>query len=117
MSAIDPEFQLTQELEQLLSESADAARVREQAAFDELAGPWARDLVLFGAGNLGRRTLCKLREQGIEPLAFLDNNSARWGTSIDGVEVISPAEGARRHGASAVFVITDRKSTRLNSSH
>ena len=46
MSAIDPEFQLTQELEQLLSEGADAAHVREQAAFDELAGPWARDLVL-----------------------------------------------------------------------
>jgi len=108
-------------MEQLLSEGIERARVRERAAFDELAGPFAHDIVLFGAGNLGRRTLGKLREQGIEPLAFLDNNSARWGSKIDGVEVLSPAEGAARYGGRAVFVITvwgalgaDRMKTRVD---
>ncbi len=121
MSTIDPEIQLTRELEQLLSEGTSSARAREQTAFDDLAGTFARDLVLFGAGNLGRRTLSKLREQGIEPLAFVDNNSARWGTAIDGVEVMSPTEGAARYGTRAVFVITvwgalgaDRMKTRVD---
>lgn len=121
MSATHQEIQLTQELEQLLSEGIENARVRAQSAFDELAGPFARELVLFGAGNLGRRTLGKLREQGIEPLAFLDNNSARWGSTIDGVEILSPAEGAARYGERAVFVITvwgalgaDRMRTRVD---
>ena len=48
MSATHQEIQLTQELEQLLSEGTDTARAREQAAFDNLAGPFARDIVLFG---------------------------------------------------------------------
>jgi FkbM family methyltransferase len=120
MPADDQELLFTQELEELLSEGVEKARAREKAAFDELAGPFSRAIVLFGAGNLGRRTLAKLREQGIEPLAFLDNNSARWGTAIDGVEVLSPSEGANRYGTSAVFVITvwgalgvDRMKTRV----
>lgn len=117
----DQEIQLTRELEELLSEGEDKARAREQAAFDELAAPFSRKIVLFGAGNLGRRTLAKLREKGIEPLAFLDNNSARWGGVVDGVEVLPPAEGASRFGTSAVFVITvwgalgaDRMKTRVD---
>ncbi len=121
MPANDQEILFTQELEELLSEGLDRARQRENAAFDELAGPFSRDLVLFGAGNLGRRTLSKLREQGIEPLAFLDNNSARWGTTVDGVKVMSPTEGAERYGTRAVFVITvwgslglDRMRTRID---
>ncbi len=121
MPADNQENLFTQELEELLSEGVDGARQRENTAFDALAGPFSRELVLFGAGNLGRRTLSKLREQGIEPLAFLDNNSARWGTSIDGVEVLSPAEGAARYGKRAVFVVTvwgalgaDRMRTRVD---
>jgi FkbM family methyltransferase len=121
MAAYDQQILFTQELEDLLAEGADKARARQETAFDELAGPFSRELVLFGAGNLGRRTLSKLREQGIEPLAFLDNNSARWGTFIDGVEVLSPSEGASRYGTRAVFVITvwgalgaDRMRTRID---
>jgi FkbM family methyltransferase len=109
-----------QELEALLAEGVEGARSREAAEFDRLAGPDAKDIVLFGAGNLGRRTLAGLRKIGIEPLAFIDNNSARWGERQNGLDVLRPEGGAMLYGDRAAFVVTvwgamgaDRMSTRL----
>ncbi len=97
---------LKNELETLLGESQDAARRRESSAFDQAAGWFAKSLVLFGAGGLGRKTLKGLRQAGIEPLAFADNNSKQWHQQIDGLEVLPPAEAAQRYGKSATFVVT-----------
>ncbi len=97
---------IRQQLEELLGEGAAGATVRERNAFDELAGPYGKSLVLFGAGGLGRRTLAGLRRHGVEPLAFADNNPAAWGSSVEGVPVLPPADAARRFGDSAVFVVT-----------
>ncbi|HEY4358030.1 MAG TPA: FkbM family methyltransferase [Acidobacteriaceae bacterium] len=63
-------------------------------------------VVLFGAGNLGMRTLSKLRGIGIEPLAFSDNDQERWGSAIDGCPILSPAEAAARYGADTLFIVT-----------
>ncbi len=97
---------LKQELDQLLSESRESVLKREAAAFDQLAGPLAGSLVLFGAGGLGKKTLKGLRKAGIEPLAFADNNAARWHQKIDGVEILPPEEAARRFGGQAAFIVT-----------
>ncbi len=97
---------LEQELEALLAEGVDGARKREAAAFDELIGSDARELVLFGAGNLGRRTLGGLRKIGIEPLCFVDNDKVLRGKDRNGLKVISPEEGARLYGDRATFVVT-----------
>lgn len=91
------------ELDLLLSESVEAAREREATAFDCIAED--RPMVLFGAGNLGRATLRGLRKAGVEPLAFSDNDAAKWGKTIDGLKVLPPQEAAREHGSSAVFVV------------
>jgi FkbM family methyltransferase len=106
MAATECELDKEQALEELLAEGAGGAIARERDAFDHVAGPFGQEIVLFGAGNLGLRTLQKLRELGIEPLAFIDNDSARWGTTVAGVQLLPPAEGARRYAASAVFVVT-----------
>ena len=45
-----------------------------------VAGKATESIVLFGVGPLGRRTAIGLRTQGIEPLAFVDNNSKLWQT-------------------------------------
>jgi FlaA1/EpsC-like NDP-sugar epimerase len=87
---------LETQLEQLLSEPLAAIIQREQDAFDQLTAPHGDELVLFGAGGLGKRTLSGLRRLGIEPLAFADSNPALWGTSIDGVSVMSPQSAADR---------------------
>src|ERR1039458_3997971 len=97
---------LQDRLETLLGESAESAQRREQTAFDELAAPFERRLVLFGAGRLGRRTLTGLRNHGVEPLAFSDNNSAVWGKTIDGLPVLSPRDAAKKLGETAAFVLT-----------
>ncbi len=93
-------------LQDLLSESVEAAGRRQRSAFDELAAPFENRLVLFGAGGLGRHALRGMREAGIEPLAFTDNNPALWGQMVDGVPVLSPSDAAARYGHEAAFVVT-----------
>jgi FkbM family methyltransferase len=97
---------LRDELDELLSEDIASAQRREREAFDELASPYEDRLVLFGAGNLGRHMLVVLREAGVEPLAFADNNAGLWGQEIEGVRVLSPEDAAREYGQSAAFVVT-----------
>lgn len=101
-----PSAELDRKLEELLSEGVEGARQRESSEFDRLTGNRRQDFVLFGAGNLGRRTLAGLRKLRIEPLCFVDNNRARWGEKVEGLPVLSPTEAAQRHGSSATFVIT-----------
>src|SRR5450631_4190848 len=98
--------QMRRELEELLSESLSSARERERTTFDRAIAPFGTRLVLSGAGNLGRKVLTALRAEGIEPLAFVDNSEKLWGTDIDGVPVLSQAEGAKRFGQSATFCVT-----------
>ena len=95
---------LRDDLSTLLGESETSAAERARTAFDEVAGPFQKRLVLYGAGNLGRKTLGGLRSIGLEPLAFSDGNSALWDSQIDGVQVLSPTDAIRRFGDSAVFV-------------
>jgi len=100
------EVSLESRLDEYLSESAEAAIRRERSAFDELARPYEQDLVLFGAGGFGRRTLAGLRRAGIEPRAFCDNRPDLWGRGVDGLLVYSPQDAAARYGDRAAFVVT-----------
>ncbi|MEH2386624.1 MAG: FkbM family methyltransferase [Nostoc sp.] len=97
---------LNEQLENLLSEELDSVIKREQESFDKLAEPFEKSIVLFGSGQLGRKTLAGLRKLGIEPLAFADNNPELWHKSIDNLLVLSPKEAADRFGDKAVFVVT-----------
>jgi len=47
-------------------------------------------LVLFGAGNLGRRVLAECKAKKMRVDYFSDNNRDLWYTEIDGVEVLPP---------------------------
>ncbi len=97
---------LLEELDELLAEEMDSVLRREKDTYDETVAPLGMDMVLFGAGNLGRKTLAGLRRLGIQPLAFADNNPALWGKHVDDVPVLSPRDAARKFGQSAAFVIT-----------
>jgi FkbM family methyltransferase len=93
-------------LYEILSEEVSEARQREDAAFDLALADSGHRLVLFGAGTFGRQALERLRACGVEPLAFSDNDSRRWGTQVDGALVLSPAEAVARFGDSALFLVT-----------
>ncbi len=95
-----------EQVDLLLAEDVDAVKERERTAFDRLLAEADGRIVLFGAGNLGRKALRCLRSVGIEPLAFADNAAARWGSQADGVDVLSPEEAADKFRASAMFMVT-----------
>jgi FkbM family methyltransferase len=100
---MDPHLQ---ELDDLLSEPLESVRERERSSFDRLLAERHGQLVLFGAGTLGRKALACLRGSGVEPLAFADNASAKWGTQVDGLTILSPRDAAETYGPSALFVVT-----------
>src|SRR3954453_6466881 len=100
------EINLREQIETLLSEGSAGAIRRERTSFDELAGPFGKSLVLFGAGGIGRKTLAGLRKLGIEPLAFADNNEKLYAQPMNGVRVMSPKDAASRYGDKATFVVT-----------
>ena len=100
------EHNIEEQIEDLLREGVAGALQRERNNFDELAGPCAKSLVLFGAGGIGRKTLLGLRELGIEPLVFADNNPKLWAKPLLGVPVLPPAEAAALYGKSALFIVT-----------
>ncbi len=94
------------QIENLLIEDIAAVKERERTAFDRLLAKANGRIVLFGAGNLGRKALRSLRSAGIEPLAFADNNEARWGFQTDGVDVLPPQQAVGKFGSSAMFMVT-----------
>lgn len=100
------EKELISALTEILSERVEKATEREQEAFDQLTGPNGKSIVLFGTGTLGRKTLCVLRDEGIEPYAFCDNNPALRGKKIEGIPVFGPEKAAALLGGQAVFIVT-----------
>lgn len=94
------------ELDNLLCETVEAAIERERTAFDRAASVLQERVVLFGAGGMGRRTLRGMRQIGMSPVAFADNNRHIHGQEIDGIPVLSPTQAASQYGQSAVFLIT-----------
>lgn len=91
-------------LVRLLSETIQSAKCRERTAFyDALKG--RSDVVLYGAGGVGRKTLAGLRKYGIEPLAFCDSNPELWGTIVDGLRVCSP-DTLQKLGGTVATILT-----------
>jgi len=98
--------QMRRELDALLAQDPSAIAQRLKCEYDRLAGRDPEAIVLCGAGVAGKAALRGLRAAGLEPRAFADNNSARWGQSVEGVPVFPPADAAKRFGKEAVFVVT-----------
>ena len=63
--------------------------------------------IIFGAGQFGRRWAYQfLKEHGILIDAYCDNNPDLWGTKINGIKVIAPAELESQAEKSFVFIMT-----------
>ena len=95
---------LEAQLDKLLMQDISSVKESEKSMFDKLSSPY-NSFIIFGAGELGREILACLREAGVEPLAFSDNNPAIWNTSIEGLTVLAPEEAAKKFGTRAAFVV------------
>jgi FkbM family methyltransferase len=102
--------EINKRLNNLLNKNIIEIKDFERSYFDKRIHPYKKSIVLFGAGNLGRKILSALRVIGIEPLAFVDNNKIIWNSCIDGLTVYSPQQGAKLFGKKAAFVVTIRHS-------
>ena len=71
-------------------------------------------IAFIGLGNMGGPMAHNLHKAGHEVRAFDLSQPARDKLAADGVPIAADAKAAV---AGAEVVITDRKSTRLNSSH
>ncbi len=106
---------LQTELDEVLSLDPKAVNAHCQGLYDKCAGQLGDRIVLFGASDLGRRTLAGLRSLGIEPLAFADNDPRKWGGKVNGLSVCSRAEAVRRWGDRATFVVTIYHGTQVRN--
>ena len=91
-------------LERLLSEDPRAARERALSEADRRTQ--GRPLVLHGCGQLGRKLARALADDGRAPVGFSDNDPAKAGTTVDGIEVLSTHDAVERWGESAAFVVS-----------
>lgn len=51
-----------------------------------------KNILLFGSGSRGQEVASYLDLQGIKVLCFADNNSNKWGTRINGIEIKAPED-------------------------
>lgn len=96
----------SKQLEELLSEDLQNIIDREKNSFDEIVKPFGDSLILFGAGQLGRKVLNVLRSAGINPLAYTDNNQNLWDKTIDNIKVLSPVQAVKEFVTEAAFIVT-----------
>jgi FkbM family methyltransferase len=91
-------------LKELLSGSPEHLRELVRSRFQAIVRGRENQFVLFGTGVLGRAVARGLRELGVEPVAFCDNNARLHGAQVHGIRVMSPSDAAERFRDRAVFV-------------
>lgn len=96
---------MDQELDHLFTRAASLVRDGGHW-YDAHASPVSAEIVLFGAGNIGRKVLAFLRGLGVQPVAFSDNRPDMAGQVIEGLRVLSPMEAVEQYGERVTFVIT-----------
>jgi FkbM family methyltransferase len=88
--------------------SRDIAGAREAivASYPPLDGVFngSRPIVIAAAARMGRAFLAALRSRGVTPVAFADNDTSKWGSAIEGVPVLPPADSFDRHPTATVCV-------------
>jgi len=80
----------------LLDQSADEIADRERSSAYSQRILHADRVVIYGAGKLGQKIAAGFKAEGKSIEAFIDSNRKRWGTSIDGVEVLELRNAANR---------------------
>src|SRR5438034_4221273 len=95
---------MQKELDSLLNESISSAKQRAKVAFDQMGGADGKTMILFGCGDLGRRTLEGLRKIGMSAVCFSDNNSKLWNSEINGVKVLPPEQALKKYPQDVVVL-------------
>ncbi len=63
------------------------------------------DIVIFGCGNIGKLIFYTLREKGLKPVCFTDNDDSLWGNNIERIPILSPKDACATNGR--IYVIAN----------
>lgn len=61
--------------------------------YPDLCGEY-QEIVIYGAGNRGRKFMALMEERGVKTRAFIDADSKKHGTRVNGVTVFAPGDEA-----------------------
>lgn len=104
-------------LEHLLSEPPEHSDARARAALTQALAGFGERVVIYGAGQLGRRVLSVCRQLNLQILGFADANPALEGVAVDSVSVFNPEDAASRYGGSALFIVAVWHPARSHGMH
>ncbi len=89
-----------------MGENPSVHSERNMALWDKVAGEDDCPIILCGAGPLGKRALRGLRQLGIHPIAWADNNPHLSGQVVEGMPVVRTEAAALNFRDRAIFVAT-----------
>ena len=89
----------------VLNIDLDHLRSKRRVRWRELFASCSGRLVIFGAGELGRKTLQGLLAEGIRPYAVLDNRKELSSSEIMGVPVMTPLEAGSTLGTNILCLV------------
>ena len=64
-----------------------------------------KPIVIFGCGNLGKKTGAFLLSKKYNLVAYSDNNELKWGSELNGVAILVPYEAKELYGTEAIFIV------------
>ena len=85
-------------------EEADRKAIAETYPPSSMIFNGEHPVVIFAAAQMGLLFLSNLRKAGVEVRAFGDNDSSKWGTNIEGVEVLDSDSLIRDYRDSPIIV-------------
>jgi FkbM family methyltransferase len=89
-----------------MSEHVARLAAQEATLFDEWRSSLRGPIIVYGAGGLGRKLVRGLHAEGIPVAGFSDTNAALWGSTVEGLPVLSPDSAVAAAGPHGGFVIT-----------
>lgn len=81
----------------------------EEKNTDIISSLQGRDVVLYGAGGIGYNTSNILRDKGCKICFFIDDNKAKQGTYVNGIEVVSLEDISHDAGFIILICLTNPK--------
>ncbi len=80
-------------------------KVRDLEMLSNMDIIFDKKIILFGAGDYGKRALRLLDKLGISILGFSDSSKDKWGKMLEGNEIFSVDEVARRASGEDIIII------------
>lgn len=65
-----------------------------------------QEFILYGAGKFGKKFFNAMRELGLDVIAIWDSNTARHGSTMDGVPIQTPCPKNQRQDSAIILLAT-----------